>query len=100
MYVFYEETVIKKCEINVDLGELLEFKTIEDYINYKRQFKRDYDVYDEEVSEPTNIEVSKLNDFDKAILDECLEENNLSMEEYEEFINATIWDYRGLYGIR
>lgn len=90
MYVFYEETIKRKCEIDVDLVELLEFKTIEDYINYKRKFKSDYEVYEEEFSEPTNIEVNKLNDFDLAILDECLEENNLSTEEYEEFINATI----------
>ena len=90
MYLFYEEVVVRKCVIDVDLVELLEFKTIEDYINYKRKFKSDYEVYDEDRLNPTNIEVSKLNDFDKAILDECLEENNISMEEYEEFINATI----------
>lgn len=90
MYVFFEETVTRKCEIKVDLVELLEFKTIEDYINHKRKYKNDYEVYEEEASNPTKIEVSNLNDFDEAILDECLEENNISMEEYEEFINATI----------
>ncbi len=76
MIVFYEETIKRKCEVNIDLHELAEYESIEEYIEKKRKnfSKADYfDVYESETSKPTNIETGDLNRWDKSYLSEIRE---------------------------
>lgn len=80
MIVFYEETIKRKCEVNIDLHELAEYESIEEYIekNRKSFSKADYyGVYESETSKPTNIETGELNRWDKAYLREIKEEEGL-----------------------
>lgn len=100
MYVFYEETVVRKCQIKADISELLEYESLSEFIEEKRKYDEDFEIYEEEKSKPINMEVSNLSNFENNILNEVLTDNDMTEEEYKEFINATIWDYRGLYGLR
>lgn len=76
MIVFYEETIKRKCEVNIDLHELAEYESVEDYIVKKRKNFSEADyfaVYESETSKPTNIEAGDLNRWDKSYLLEIVE---------------------------
>lgn len=80
MIVFYEETIKRKCEVNIDLHELAEYESIEAYIekNRKNFSKANYfGVYESKTSKPTNIETGELNRWDKSYLSEIRESEAL-----------------------
>lgn len=81
MMIYFEETIKRYCQIQADLAELLEFDSVEDYINWKKLSRYGVDIYRSEYSKPGNIERSRLTDFDSAILGECESENNRTLEE-------------------
>lgn len=102
MFIFYEETETRRCEVNIDLSELTEYESVEEYIELNRKYFTNanyYSVYESKTTKPKLLGAGSPNNFDKAYLEET--------EEQKEFINdlenmsyELIWHYRSIYRSR
>lgn len=90
MKIYYQKTYTEKRAVDIGLGELLDFASVRDAVEFFESYSARVNKY-EVIEQPIkDIETGEWNEIDKGYFKDLLEENKITKECLKELLNETI----------